>query len=158
MHNIEKNDSINNLSDSFSIFTIDDSKLAVRQTEVFSIETILDLKPVEFSFETDCVSTISTDSMTIPIFSINQHLVCISNFPMKRRACLILKTDNKQAYGILVDTINTHNKRDSVINQLPDYMLTKDSMIKEILETDSKMVSIIDNTLLAEQLKVNEFY
>ena len=147
-----------NISNSYTLFSIENIKLAVIQSAVHSIETILDLEPIEFDFDTDCVSIITTDSQVIPVFSTNKHLDSIGNFPISRRACLVLRSENNQAFGISVDTISATRDDETKISYLPEHMLSQTSTITQILELNNSIYGVIDSLILSKIFHVNEFY
>lgn len=158
MYNNSGHNNLSDLDNRYSVFTIKDLQLIVKQSEIVSIETILDLTPTDFSFETDCVSTTTINNQITPIFSVNHHLDSTGNFPIERRACLILKSEKNRAFGIAVDTITTYSEGTITICDLPSYMLTSKSIITKVLKANNTIVGVIDNLLLSKLLKVEEFY
>jgi len=144
--------------DQYSVFTIDQLKLVVSRNSILSIETILDLEPLQNENNSGCLSEFIINNISVPIFGINDDLDLLRSFPASRRACLLLKSDSGKPFGIAIDTINTLENIDISIHELPGFMLFDYSPITSVLQTDEKFYGLIDNSSLASLLNVDIYY
>lgn len=148
----------NPLESQYSVFSIESLKMVVPRNYILSIETIFDLNPLNKESNSGCISEITINNMTIPVYSIDQNLDILKDLPASRRACLLLKSDINKYFGIVIDSINSVNTTELSIHQIPSCMTSDYSPIQKVLQLDNEIYGMIDSTLLSSLLNVDIYY
>jgi hypothetical protein len=128
-----------------TLLEIEEVILGVSQTDIASLETVLDLGPPT---EAGAVGSIRRGSDTWPVFCLSQDLVVLDYAPATRRVCALLK-DQARRLGLLVDRVESVAGESLQVFARTGTVARIPAPIRALARWDDRLVSLVPAASLA---------